>query len=203
MRRSLLLPLASLLLVPAYIGCGGDEVPTTAPAPPKEPADILYSLQYMAVRKDYKQAAVIAPITPDIVYSGAMHFHQDAKTLGLELTPEEIKGLGIEHLAAKLDSLPGGPTDDYPIKDARLAFNAGLYRLTKGLTAKSWGNMKHMGITDNTAGRQYGSTTIVKDMALGFGDSKILTVSCIKKPDGNWGISFMRYEVSLKNLKQD
>jgi hypothetical protein len=203
MRRSLLLPLASLLLVPAYVGCGGDEVPTSAPAAAKEPADILYSLQYMAVRKDYKQAAVIAPITPDIVYSGAMHFHQDAKALGLELTPEEIKGLGIEHLAAKLDSLPGGPSDDYPVKDARLAFNAGIYRLAKGLTAKSWGKMKHMGITDNTAARQYGSTTIVKDMALGFGDTKVLTVSCIKKPDGNWGISFMRYEVNLKNLKQD
>ncbi len=203
MRRFLMLPLASLLLVPAYVGCGGDEVPSTAPAPATEPADILYSLQYMVVRKDYHQAAVIAPITPDIVYSGAMHFHQDAKALGLELTPEEIKGLGIEYLAAKLDSLPGGPTDDYPIKDARLAFNAGIYRLAKGLTAKSWSKMKHMGITDNTAGRQYGSTTIVKDMALGFGDTKILTVSCIKKPDGPWGISFMRYEVNLKNLKQD
>jgi hypothetical protein len=203
MRRSLLLPLASLLLVPAYVGCGGDEVPTTAPAPAKEPADILYSLQYLAVRKDYNQAAVIAPITPDIVYPGAMHFHQDAKALGLELTPEEIKGLGIEHLAAKLDSLPGGPTDDYPVKDARLAFNAGIYRLAKGLTAKSWRQMKHMGITDNNAARQYGSTTIVKDMALGIGDTKILTVSCIKKPDGNWGISFMHFEVNLKNLKQD
>jgi hypothetical protein len=202
-RRSLLLPLASLFLVPTFISCGGDEVPTTAPAPPKEPADILYSLQYLAVRKDYKQAAVVAPITPDIVYSGALHLHQDAKALGLELTAEEVKGLGIEHLAAKLDSLPGGPSDDYPVKDARLAFNAGIYRLAKGLTAKSWGRMKHMGITDNTAARQYGSTAIVKDMALGFGDTKILTVSCIKKPDGNWGISFMRYEVSLKNFKQD
>ncbi len=203
MRRSLILPLACLLLVPAYIGCGGDEIPATAPGPAKEPADILYSLQYMAARKDFNQAAVIAPITPDIVYPGAMHFHQDAKALGLELTPEEIKGLGIEHLAAKLDTLPGGPTDDYPIKDARLAFNAGLYRLAKGLTAKSWGKMKHMGITDNNAGRAYGSQTTVKDMALVIGDTKLLTVSCIKKPDGNWGISFMRYEVNLKNLKQD
>jgi hypothetical protein len=203
MRRSLLLPLAGLMLVPAFVSCGGDEVPTTAPAPAKEPADILYSLQYMAVRKDYHQASVIAPVTPDIVYSGAMHFHQDAKALGIELTPEEIKGLGLEHLATKLDTLQGGPSEDYPVKDARLAFNAGIYRLAKGLTAKSWGRMKHMGITDNNAGRQYGSTTIVKDMALGFDGTKILTVSCIKKPDGDWGISFMRYDINLKNLKQD
>jgi hypothetical protein len=203
MRRSLMLSLASLLLVPAFISCGGDEIPTTAPAAAKEPADILYSLQYLAVRKDYKQAAVIAPITPDFVYSGALHFHQDAKAQGLELTPEEIKGLGIEHLAAKLDNLSGSPSDDYPVKDARLAFNAGIYRLTKGLTAKSWGKMQHMGITDNLGARQYGSMYVLKDMALGFDGKKILTVTCVKKPDGTFGISFMRFEIAPKNLKQD
>ena len=203
MRRSLMLTLASLLLVPAFISCGGDAIPTTAPAAAKEPADLLYNLQYLAVRKDYKAAALIAPITPDFVYSGALHFHQDAKAQGIELTPEEIKGLGIEHLASKLDTLSGSPSDEYPVKDARLAFNAGIYRLTKGLTAKSWAKMKHMGITDNTAGRSYGDMTIVKDMALGFDGTKIMTVSCIKKPDGNWGISLIRYELSLKTLKQD
>lgn len=203
MRRSLMVSLASLLLVPAFISCGGDDIPTTPPAAAKEPADILYSLQYLAVRKDYKQAAVIAPITPDVVYPGAMHLHQDAKALGLDLTPEELKGLGIEHLAAKLDTLPGGPTEDYPVKDARLAFNAGLYRLLKGLTVKSWSKMQHMGITDNNAGRAYGSTAVLKDMALGFDGKKILNVTCLKKPDGTFGISFMRYEMSLKGLKQD
>ncbi len=203
MGRSLMLSLASLLLVPAFVGCGGDPIPTTAPAAAKEPADILYSLQYLAVRKDYKQAAVIAPITPVFVYSGAMHFHQDAKAMGLTLTPEEIKGLGVEALADKLDTLTGSPSDDYQVKDARLAFNAGIYRLTKGLTAKSWAKMKHMGITDNTAGRAYGDLTIVKDMALGFDGTKVMTISCIKKPDGNWGISLIHYEVAPKNLKQD
>ncbi|HLP31228.1 MAG TPA: hypothetical protein VK150_07690 [Geothrix sp.] len=203
MRRALMLPLASLLLVPAFVGCGGDEIPTTAPSAAKEPADILYHLQYLAVRKDYKHAALIAPITPDVVYPSAMHFHRQAKELGITLTPEEIKGLGIEHLAAKLDELPGGPTDDYPVKDARLAFNAGIYRLTKGLTAKSWGRMRHMGIVDNTAARQFGSQTIVKDMALGFDGTKVMTISCLKKPDGTYGISYLRYEVSLKGLKQD
>jgi hypothetical protein len=203
MRRSLILSLASLILVPAFISCGGDAIPTTAPAVAKEPAEILYSLQYLAVRKDYKQAAVIAPITPDVVYPGAMHLHQDAKALGLELSPEELKGLGVEHLAAKLDTLPGGPSEDYPVKDARLAFNAGLYRLTKGITAKSWGKMQHMGITDNNAGRAYGSTAVLKDMAIGFNGTKVLTVTCLKKPDGTFGISFMRYDVAPKNLKQD
>jgi hypothetical protein len=197
-----MLPLASLVLVPAFVGCGGNEIPTTAPAAAKEPADILYHLQYMMVRKDYKQAAVIAPITPDVVYPSAMHFHKQAKELGLTLTPEELKGLGIEHLAAKLDDLPGGPTDDYPVKDARLAFNAGIYRLLKGITDKSWGKMQHMGIVDNNAGRQFGSTAVVKDMALGFDGTKVLTVSCLKKPDGSWGVSFLRYDVSPKNLKQ-
>ncbi len=207
MRRSLMLSLASLLLVPAFIGCGSDSIPTAAPEAAKEPADILYHLQYLAVRKDYKHAALIAPITPDVVFPSAMHFHRNAKQMGITLTPEELKGLGIEHLADKLDILPGGPDavnfPDYTVKDARLAFNAGLYRLLKGLNAKSWGKMRHMGITDNTAARQFGSQTIVKDMALGFDGTKILAVSCIKKSDGNWGVSFIRYEVALKSIKQD
>ena len=207
MRRSLTLSLAGLLLVPAFVGCGGDEIPTAPPAAAKEPADILYHLQYLAVRKDYKHAALIAPITPDVVFPSARQFHLDAKAQGIMLTPEEIKGLGIEHLADKLDALPGGPDSvnfpDYTIKDARLAFNAGIYRLIKGLTAKSWGKMRHMGITDNNAMRQFGSQTVVKDMSLGFDGTKILSVSCIKKSDGTWGVSFLRYQVSLKSIKQD
>jgi len=203
MRRSLMLSLASLLLVPAFISCGGDEIPTAAPEAAKEPADILYHLQYVAVRKDYKHVALIAPITPDVVFPSARQLHVDAKALGLTLTPEELKGLGIEHLAAKLDALPGSQVDDYAVKDARLAFNAGIYRLTKGLTAKSWGKMRHMGITDNTAARQFGSQTVVKDMALGFDGKKILTVSCLKKPDGTFGVTLMRYEINPKGLKQD
>ena len=204
MRRTLMLPLASLLLVPAFVSCGGDEIPTTPPPAATEPADILYHLQYLAVRKDYKHVTLIAPITPDVVFPSARQMHMDAKALGLTLTPEELKGLGIdEKLAAKLDDLPGSGTDDYSIKDARLAFNAGIYRLLKGLTPKSWEKIDSMGITDNQAGRQFGSQATVKDMTLGFGGQKIMTVSCLKKPDGTWGISFIRYEVGLQGIKQD
>jgi hypothetical protein len=147
--------------------------------------------------------ALIAPITPDVVYPSARQLHVDAKALGITLTPEEVKGLGIEHLADKLDTLPGGPTDDYPVKDARLAFNAGIYLMTKALTAKSWGKMRHMGITDNSAGRAYGSQAVIKDMALGFDGKKILTVSCLKKPDGTFGVTLLRWEVNPKTLAQN
>ncbi|MBK7292263.1 MAG: hypothetical protein IPO28_05565 [Holophagaceae bacterium] len=203
MRRSLMLSLASLLLVPAFISCGGDAIPTTAPEAAKEPADILYHLQYLAVRKDYKHVALIAPITPDVVYPSARQLHLDAKALGLTLTPEELKGLGIEHLASKLDVLTGGPTDDYPVKDARLAFNSGIYRMTKALTAKTWGKMRHMGISDNSAGRQYGSQAVIKDMALGFDGKKVMTVSCLKKPDGTFGVTLIRWEINPKSLNQE
>ena len=203
MRHDLMLPLAALVLASTFIGCGGHAIPTNPPPAAMEPYDILDHLRYIAVRKDYQHAALIAPITPDVVFPSAMHFHRQAKELGLTLTPEEIKGLGIEHLAAKLDELPGGPTDDYTVKDARLSFNAGMYRLLKGLTAKSWGKIDSMGITDNTAMRQFGSQTVVKDMVLGFDGKKIMTISCLKKPDGTYGVSYIRYEISLKNFKQD
>jgi hypothetical protein len=62
--------------------------------------------------------------------------------------------------------------------------------------------MRHMGITDNTAARQFGAQTVVKDMTLGFDGTKVLSVSCLKKPDGTYGVSFMRYLVSLQGLKQ-
>lgn len=203
MRRSMLLPLTALAVAPIFIGCGSN-IPTTPPPAAKEPYDLLQNLRYLAVRKDYPQAALIAPITPDVVFPSAMQLHKAAKQMGLTLTPEELKGLGIDaKLAAKLDDLPGSGTDDYTIKDARLAFNAGIYRLLKGLTAKSWERIDSMGITDNQAGRQFGSQAIVKDMALGFGGQKIMTVSCLKKPDGTWGISFIRYDIGLQGLKQD
>jgi hypothetical protein len=207
MRRPLLPLLAALALVPVFIGCDSSNIPTNPPAAATEPYDILAHLRYLAVRKDYQHAALIAPITPDVVFPSARQFHKDAQQMGLNLTPEEIKGLGIENIAARLDELPGGPDPmnypDYTIKEARLAFNAGIYRLLKGLTAKSWGRIDSMGITDNNAMRQYGSTTVVKDMALGIGGKKIMTVSCLKKPDGTWGVSLIRYEVSPKSLKQD
>ena len=62
--------------------------------------------------------------------------------------------------------------------------------------------MTHMGITDNLAAAQFGLTG-VKDMALGFDGTKVLTVSCMKMPSGAWGITYIRYEVAPKNLKQN
>ncbi len=203
MRRALLLPALFAVLTPLYMGCGGNSIPTSMPPAAQEPYDILAHLKYLAVRKDYRDAAMIAPITPDVVFPSAMHLHSDAKQLGITLTPDELKGLGIDDkLAAELDSLPGGPTDTYTIKDARLAFNAGIYRLLKALTPKTWAKMDSMGITDNQGMRQYGSSTVVKDMTLGYDGQKVMTVSCLKKPDGTWGVSFIRFEVNPKSLKQ-
>ena len=176
MRRSLMLSLASLLLVPAFISCGGDAIPTTAPEAAKEPADILYHLQYLAVRKDYKHVALIAPITPDVVYPSARQLH--------------LVGHPVACVVA-------------PVKDARLAFNSGIYRMTKALTAKTWGKMRHMGISDNSAGRQYGSQAVIKDMALGFDGKKVMTVSCLKKPDGTFGVTLIRWEINPKSLNQE
>lgn len=201
MRRSLLFPVALTLLAPLFIGCGS-KIPTTPPPAAQEPYDILANLRYLAVRKDFPQAALIAPITPDVVFPSAMQLHKAAKQMGLTLTPEELKGLEIENLAARLDDLPGSGTDDYTIREARLAFNAGIYRLLKGLNDKSWERIDSMGISDNNAGRQYGSTATLKDMTLGFGGQKIMTVSCLRKPDGTWGVSFLRYEVGLQGIKQ-
>ena len=199
MRRSFSLSFASLLVLPALVSCGGDSVPTTAPEAAKDPAAILGHLQYAAVRKDFKALPLIAPITPNVVFPGAMNLHNAAKQLGVTLAADELAGLGVDAaLAAKFDSLPGSEVDGYGSKEARLAYNAGIYRTLKALTPKTWGKMTHMGIKD-----EVNLGIAVKQMALGFDGKAVMTVSCLKMPNGNWGISFIRYEVAPKNLKQD
>ncbi|MBK8572768.1 MAG: hypothetical protein IPN91_09000 [Holophagaceae bacterium] len=63
--------------------------------------------------------------------------------------------------------------------------------------------MRHMGISDNSAGRQYGSQAVIKDMALGFDGKKVMTVSCLKKPDGTFGVTLIRWEINPKSLNQE
>ncbi|MBK8573738.1 MAG: hypothetical protein IPN91_14210 [Holophagaceae bacterium] len=64
--------------------------------------------------------------------------------------------------------LTGGPTADYPVKDASPAFNSGIPRMTKALTAKTWGKMRHMGISDNPpAGSMAPQAVIIMTWPLG------------------------------------
>jgi hypothetical protein len=110
MKRAWIPAVAAVALL---IGCDSkpsDKIPTTAPAAAKEPHEILGHLKYIAVRKDYKDVAQLAPKDLKGLYSSAWWFHKHAGEMGISLTAEEIDGLGateaknLGYLAAGISS---------------------------------------------------------------------------------------------------
>lgn len=187
-----LLGLASL-----GVGCGDKDggIPTTPPLAPKEPYQILAHLKYLAVRKDLKHIVVIAPISPDVVFPSAWWFHVQATNLRIELSEQELKDLGIEKLKDRLTNLPRSEQPDYSIADARLAFNAGMYRLVKVIPEAVWSEMSVMEIKPNPGSPK------VKDMLLGLHGKPILKVGCLEKSDGVYGVSIIQWQTRPEALK--
>ncbi len=176
---------AGLMLV---LGCdSGDGIPTTPPLAPAEPRDILPHLRYLIGRKDYKHVVIIAPVEEAIVAPSARWFHQQAMQLGIDLTPEEIKGLDIQPIADRLNNLPSAPAENYDLSMARKAFNAGLYRLLKGFDAEDWKDMRVVSVEQNRANIR------IMDVVLGLAGQPKLKLALIRKGDNTWGISNIQY----------
>lgn len=183
---------AGILIVGGSLGCGSKDagIPTAPPVAAAEPDQIFKHLQYLAVRKDYKHVALIAPVDPAIVYSSAGWFHKHATDLKLDLNDEELAGLGISDMKEKLKALPSSEGPDYPLDKARLAFNAGIYRVLKGVPTEAWGKVVVSQVKKNP-----GNTRIM-DVFFAHNGKQFLQVSCIKKSDGAYGVSFIRYLVT-------
>ena len=174
--------LAALMLLS---GCEKEGViRNVPPTSAQTPADILPHLQYLAAYKNYAHLILIAPISPDVVYPSAWWFHTESMNLNINLTPEEMAALGITNLAGRLGNLPRVPQDDYSIEDARRAFNAGIYRLIKGLPVHVWGSMQVADVRMNTANNK------VMDVTLAYNRRAMIRVSCIKKVDAGGGGEF-------------
>lgn len=176
-------------VVGTTLGCGDKDaaIPSTPPLAATEASQIFLHLKYLAVRKDYKHVVLIAPIAPDIVFPSAWWFHKHATDLKIDLTEEELSALGITDLKDKLGNLPRSEGPDYAIDKARLAFNAGLYRVLKGVPVDAWRDMVVSEVKKNT------SNTRVTDVLLAYNGKQMMQVSCIKKADGAYGVSFIRY----------
>jgi len=187
---------SAVALLAVGLACGRkDPIPTTPPLAPTEPHQILQHLKYLAVRKDLKHIVVIAPTSPEIVFPSAWWFHKQATDLKIELTPEDLQALGIEKLKDRLPELPRSEMPDYGISDARLAFNAGMYRLVKAIPEQAWAEMAVMEIKPNP------SDPRVKDVLLGLHGKPILKVSCVKKSETNYGVSLIQYQIRPSSLK--
>jgi len=190
-KLSILAPAGVLLLLPAT-GCQSKSSTTMeAPLSAQTPADILQHLRYLAASKDYKHIILMAPVSADVVFPSAWWFHSQAAKLGLELTPQEEQDLGVADLKDKLDNLPRFPVPGYDIQDARKAFYAGIYRLVKGFSNEEWAKMYVMSSQTNA------SSPNVVDVTLGFDSQPKLVVSCIKTPEGTYGVANIQYKVGL------
>lgn len=187
---SMLAPAAILLLLPAA-GCQSKTSALEPPLAAQSPGDILQHLRYLAASKDYKHIILMAPVSADVVFPSAWWFHNQAAHLGLQLTPQEMKDLGVTDLADKLDNLPRYPVPGYDIQDARRAFYAGIYRLVKGFSADEWNKMYVMQVQASAADQRL---TVV---TLGFDSQPKIAVSCVKTPEGTYGVANLEYKVGL------
>lgn len=180
---------ALMTLVGGMVGCDNKDasIPSTPPLAATEPAQIFLHLKYLVVRKDYKHVVLIAPIAPDVVFPSAWWFHKHSADLKIELTDEELNALGVMNLKGKLDNLPRADEKDYGVEQARLAFNAGLYRVLKGIPDDGWRQMVVSETKINPG------NTRVTDLFLAYKGKQILKIGCLKKPDGNYGVSFVQY----------
>nr|WP_320132505.1 hypothetical protein [uncultured Holophaga sp.] len=108
----------ALAAIPALIvGCDSkpaDKIPTAAPAPVKEPFEVLKHLQYIGVRKDLKDLTLLLPADMEKYYGNICWFHQHAGAAGTSLSAQEIQSFGLEGMQ-KLGYL----TPDVSAKDLK------------------------------------------------------------------------------------
>ena len=114
--------------------------------------------------------------------------------------PADMVGLDL----MKLDKLPNNASKDKKIVQdytklsdpatLRAVFNAGIYRLTKGIPADMWPDINVMEVKQNAG------NTKAKDVYLGYKGESIMQVAVLPKADGNLGIIYIYYKVHPKKI---
>lgn len=170
------------LMVMSFIACQ-PSIPETAPELPTSPEALFQSLRYVAVRKDVAHLRQIHTTYPNIVFSNGFWCAYMAKSLDLQLTPEEASLLGVEELVKEYDNfnsprLPQMETANYTLDQATKTFQANLYRLTKGFNAEAWKKMKILSKEETVqAGRP------LVQLGLGISEEKqLMVLSCMPLP---------------------
>ena len=114
--------------------------------------------------------------------------------------PPEMEKLNPD----KLDKLPNNQSKDKTIaKDyatvsdpalLRPVFNAGIYRLMKGVPADMWSDIVVMEVKPNAGSAK------AKDVFLGYKGTSIMQITVTPKADGNYGIIYIYFKVHVKTL---
>ena len=114
--------------------------------------------------------------------------------------PPEMEGLDV----AKLDKLPNNVSKDKNVaKDyaavsgamLRSVFNAGIYRLMKGVPAGMWNDIVVLDVK-----KQNLPNSKDQDVILGYKGKPIMQVAVRPKADGDYGIIFIYFKVASRTL---
>ena len=126
---------------------------------------------------------------------------QDKVAAGMipALTPEMAK-LNL----LKLDKLPDGKSKDKAVVAdftkinepvmLRAVFNAGIYRLMKGIPTDMWPDINVVEVKQNAG------NTKAQDVFLGYKGETLMQVAVQPKADGNLGIIYIYYKVHPKKI---
>lgn len=212
---------AGFLGLAVIVGCENkpvEKVPSTPPLAPAEAHHILKNFQYIAVRKDNTQLAMLAPVASDVVYGSGWWFHQHAGKMGIALDEKELvefdlveflnKGyistqpLKLMPQDPKLDNFPPAdpkaPNFDptYDVTKARRVYNAGLYRLLKGVPAAMWADMVVMETKSDPA------NTKLRQLVFGYGGTAVMQVAALQKDDGKWVVTYVQFKQWPEQLQK-
>ena len=213
---------ASLLSLAVIVGCDSkpaEKIPSTPPLAPAEAHLVLRNLQYIGVRKDYKAIPLIAPVASDVVFQSGAWFHFHAGQMGIALDEKELQDLNmLEFLnkgyistqplkmfpgtELKIDQFPPpdpkSPKFDptYDISKARTVYNAGVYRLAKGVPAEMWADLVVM------ENKPDPSNVKLRQLVFGYKGTPVINAAVFQKDDGKWALVYMLFKQWPEQMKK-
>lgn len=213
---------ASVLSLVMIVGCGtksAEKIPSTPPLQPAEPHLVLKNLQYIGARKDFKNIPLIAPVAPEVVFQSGSWFHFHAGQMGIALDEKELQDLGMVDFMnrgyistqplkmfpsseMKIDQFPPpdpkSPKYDptYDITKARVVYNAGVYRLMKGVPVEMWPDLVVM------ENKPDPSNVKLRQLVLGYKATPVLNVAVFQKDDGKWAVVYILFKQWPEQLKK-
>ena len=139
-------------------------------------------------------------LAPDVSCKDLQDAKDKVSTGALATLPANMDGLNL----LKLDKLPNNASKDKAIVQdytkisdpvtLRAVFNAGIYRLMKGIPADMWPDINVMEVKQNAG------NTKAKDVFLGYKGESIMQVAVQPKADGNLGIIYIYYKVHPRKI---
>jgi len=139
-------------------------------------------------------------LAPDVSCKELQDTKDKVETGGLAALPANMVGLNL----LKLDKLPNNASKDKAIAadyakisdpaTLRAVFNAGIYRLMKGIPADMWPDINVMEVKQNAG------NTNAKDVYLGYKGESLMQVAVQPKADGNLGIIYIYYKVHPRKI---